>query len=427
MHVGTVYVTGLSVDFPPREYRKAAAPKKEDRKPKGKIKIFVDEIVCDDSHLIIETLKPGKDPKDFVLRHIALHDVGPEQPWSYDATIVNAIPVGDVHAKGRFGPWVTESPGESNLTGHYTFSNVDMNTIKGLGGTLHSTGDFDGQVNEIRVHGETETPNFSIDTANHPMRLHTKFEAVVDGTTGDTYLNDVKARLGAGVFGAGPGAGGSDMLAKGKIVNIKGKGHIIDINVDVPNGRVQDFLELGVKTQPVFVTGGIAMKVALYIPPGKESISQKMQLKGGFDLRRIHFTNSKVQDKVDMLSLRAQGDPKDAKPGATDVQSEIKGQFQLANRRFAFDRLDYALPGAKVNLDGVYSLNGDEFDFHGKVRTDAKVSQMVVTRWKSWLLKAVDPFFERKDGLTGAEIPVKISGTKSEPKFGLDLGKKGKS
>jgi hypothetical protein len=44
---------------------------------------------------------------------------------------------------------------------------------------------------------------------------------------------------------------------------------------------------------------------------------------------------------------------------------------------------------------------------------------MVVSKWKSILLKSVDPFF-KKNG-AGAEIPVKISGTKSAPKFGLDL------
>lgn len=36
------------------------------------------------------------------------------------------------------------------------------------------------------------------------------------------------------------------------------------------------------------------------------------------------------------------------------------------------------------------------------------------------LLKPLDPFFS-KDG-AGAVIPVKVSGTKSEQKFGLDLG-----
>ena len=71
------------------------------------------------------------------------------------------------------------------------------------------------------------------------------------------------------------------------------------------------------------------MKAKLHIRPGKESVSKKIGLKGGFTLRRIHFTNPEVEDKVDMLSLRAQGDPKAAKPGAEDVHSQMVGQFVM--------------------------------------------------------------------------------------------------
>jgi len=125
-----------------------------------------------------------------------------------------------------------------------------------------------------------------------------------------------------------------------------------------------------------------------------------------------------------MLSLRAQGDPKDAKPGAEDVGSQMMGQFVMDKGKLTFSKLDYSLPGATVALTGEYTLDGEQFEFNGKVRTDAKVSQMVASKWKSILLKPVDPFF-KKNG-AGAEIPVKISGTKSAPKFGLDLGHKDK-
>ena len=37
---------------------------------------------------------------------------------------------------------------------------------------------------------------------------------------------------------------------------------------------------------------------------------------------------------------------------------------------------------------------------------------------KSFVLKAVDPFF-RKDGQT--ELPIKITGQRDHPSFGLDL------
>jgi hypothetical protein len=245
------------------------------------------------------------------------------------------------------------------------------------------------------------------------MPLHTKFHAVVDGTKGDTYLQPVEARLGE-----------SDFTCEGGVINVKGKGHIIDLDVTVPNGRIQDFLELGVKTTPVVMTGRLTMKTKLHIPPGKESVTRKIGLKGGFTLRQIHFTNPEVEDKVDMLSLRAQGDPKEAKPGAEDVHSEMMGQFVLGGGKLHFSKLDYTLPGATVALTGEYSLDGDRFEFAGKVRTDAKVSQMVASKWKSLLLKPVDPFF-KKNG-AGAEIPVKVSGTKSAPKFGLDLHHKEK-
>ena len=117
----------------------------------------------------------------------------------------------------------------------------------------------------------------------------------------------------------------SDFSCNGSVINVRGKGHTIDLDVTVPDGRIQDFLQLGVKTTPVVMTGRLGMKTKLHIPPGKESVTKKIGLKGGYTLRQIHFTNPEVQDKVDMLSLRAQGDPKDAKPGAEDVHSEMNG------------------------------------------------------------------------------------------------------
>jgi hypothetical protein len=410
MHVGTVNVRGMAIHIPPREMR-AQAPKGE--RHIGKIKIVVEKIVCDDSKLVIGTLKPDKEPLEFDLSRIVMRDVGPTKPWDYDATLVNATPKGDIQAKGTFGPWNNDSPGDSTVTGHYVFDHADLNTIKGLGGMLSSVGDFTGQLNNIVVDGTTETPDFSLDTANHAMPLHTKFHAIVDGTNGDTYLQPVEARLGE-----------SDFTNSGAIINVKGKGHIIDLDVTVPNGRIQDFLELAVKTKPVVMTGRLTMKTKLHIRPGDESVSKKIGLRGGFTLRQIHFTNPEVEDKVDMLSLRAQGDPKAAKPGAEDVHSQMVGQFVMDAGKLSFSKLNFTLPGATVALTGEYTLDGERFEFEGKMRTDAKVSQMVASKWKSILLKPVDPFF-KKNG-AGAEIPVKISGTKSSPKFGLDLRHKDK-
>jgi hypothetical protein len=405
MHVGAVHVSGLSIHIPPKEQRHAAAatPHKN-----GKIKILVDEILVENSELVIGTMKPDREPKRFALQRIRMRDVGPERPWQYDATLVNAIPRGDIHATGFFGPWNNEEPGGSMVNGDYTFDHAELNTIKGIGGTLSSVGKFDGQLDRIVADGTTKTPDFSLDTANHKMPLETTFHAIIDGTNGDTYLQPVHAKL-----------GGSEFTCEGSVVNVKGKGHVTDLNINVPAGRLRDFLELAVKTHPPVMQSTVGMKVHLRVPYGKESVTKKLQMQGAFTLRSIHFTNPKVQDKVDMLSLRAQGNAKDAKPGAEDVNSEMRGSLVAGNGQLKFPKLQYLLPGAEVNLEGTYSMDGNTFDFFGKVRTQARVSQMVATPWKSFLLKAVDPFFSKHGA--GTEVPIKITGTQSEPKFGLDF------
>lgn len=405
MHVRAVNVSGLQITIPPRSMREKAGPAP---RHKGKVKILVSTLVFDDSRLVIAASRPDKDPKNFELHHIEMHDVGPSAPWKYDAVLINAVPRGEIHSSGTFGPWNTDSPGDSSVTGYYTFDHANLNPIKGIGGILSSVGDFKGRLDKIIVDGTTETPDFSLDTASHPMHLHTKFHAIVDGTSGDTYLHPVDAIL-----------GDSHFTTSGAVVNIKGRGHRIDLDVDVPGDRLQDFLKLSVKTEPPVMSAIITTKAKLQIPPGDRSVSQKMSMQGRFTLRNIHFSNPSVQDKVDMLSLRAQGHPHQARPGAADVNSRMTGTFRMSAGALTFDDLSYSLPGAQVNLIGVYSLDGQHFDFHGKVLTDASLPHMVDNFWASLALRAVSPFFHRKGG--GAEIPVSISGTRSAPKFGLDL------
>ena len=412
MHVGVVHAEGLSIHIPPREVR-AAGQQQTGKKPphKYKIKIVVDEIVFDESELVIGTNKPNKDPKLFVLKHIVVHDVGPNTPWPYDATLTNAIPKGNIHAVGSFGPWNTESPGDSNVNGKYTFDHADLNPIKGIGGMLSSVGSFQGQLNRIQAQGTADVPDFSLDTANHPMPLHTKFTVIVDGLTGDTYLQPVQAVLGRSAF-----------TCTGAVVNIKGKGHTIDLDLNVPAGRIEDFLQLAVKTDPVVMTGTLQTRAKLHIRPGKESVSQKMSLENGeFRLTGIHFTRPAVQQKVDMLSARATGHPDEVNHGI-DVAGQITGDFTMRDGALTFPDLHYAMPGATVQLQGVYTLDGKKFDFFGKVRTEAKLSQMVSSWWKSLLLTPVDPFFAKHGA--GVEVPVKVTGVNGDPKFGLDFGHK---
>lgn len=408
MYIGTVHVSGLAITIPPKRgnERSHAASKKL-----GKTDFALGDVECDDSRLVIESSKPDKDPHIFALKRIVLHGVGRDAAASYDATLANAVPPGEIHAVGHFGPWVSEEPGDSNVSGDYTFDHADLNAIKGIGGMLHSVGSFEGQLDQINVQGTVEVPNFSLDTADHPLPLTTKYTATVDGTSGDTFLHSIEAKL-----------VNSNFTCQGAVVNVKGKGHLIDIDVDVPAGRMQDFLSLSVKKRPAPMTAVVRTKAHLQIHPGPERVVEKLSLRGRFELHQIHFTDPDIEDKVDMMSLRAQGKPREAKPGAPDVNSKMTGLFDARKGVMKITDLAYELPGATVNLAGQYSLDGKEFNFTGKVRTKAPLSNMVASKWKSVLLKPIDPFF-KKDG-AGAQIPIRITGTGDKPHVGLKLGGK---
>ena len=401
-HVGTVHVRGLAIHIPPADMRNKASPH---RRRLGKVKVRVDEIVCDDSKLVIGTDKPDKDARVFRLKHVVLRDLGPGTAWPYDAILTNPIPQGEIHATGKFGPWNTDNPGDSDVSGKYVFEHADLNTIKGLGGILQSTGSFIGRLDRIAVHGKTYVPDFSLDTANHPMALTTEFQATVDGTSGDTYLERIDAKL-----------RGSPFVCKGAVVNVKGQGHNVRVSVDMDAGRIEDFLQLAAKTSPSPMSGALTLHSELDIGTGPESVTKKMTMNGSFSLEQIHFTNPEIEDRVDILSLRARGKTDNLKPGAPDVHSRMMGQFSMRNGQLTFPRLEYALPGGDVRLSGTYRLDGRVVDLAGKVQTRAKLSQMVASNWKSWLLKPLDPFFQKQRW--GAVIPVKVTGTNGHVHFG---------
>ena len=95
----------------------------------------------------------------------------------------------------------------------------------------------------------------------------------------------------------------------------------------------------------------------------------------------------------------------------------------IASASLDVSKLKYQMPGAQVDLDGTYSLDGQKFAFDGTVRTQATASQML-TGWKSILAMPFDPLL-KKNG-AGLEVPIKIDGTRSDPKFGIQFDKLGK-
>jgi hypothetical protein len=409
MHVETVYVKGLELNIPPKEDRKEMTNLGSST---GKITIVVDKFVCEDTKLVINTSKPGKPPLEFAISDLKMKDVGPGLPLQFNATLVNPKPVGDIQSNGLFGPWQQVSPRETPVQGDYSFTNADLSTIKGIGGMLSSTGQYSGTLGNIVVHGKTDTPDFQVATSGHAVALHTEFHAIVDGTSGDTHLRPVNATFLH-----------SSLTANGSVVRVSTPhGHDVELDVVLDDARIEDLLKLGVRTDPAIMSGQIEMKTRLSLAPGDPSVADRLKLAGTFHVLRGHFTNEKVQGKLDSLSLRSQGKPKQAQQHIEEnVPVDLRGVFTLNDGLLSFSSLHFLIPGTHVDMTGTYGLDGQKFDFRGKARLDARVSQMT-TGWKSILLKPVDPFFS-KDG-AGTEIPIRITGTQSEPHFGVDFGRK---
>jgi hypothetical protein len=409
MHVDTVYVKGMSLNIPPREQRDQM---KTMELRGGKIKIDVDKFVCDHAQLIINTLRPGKLPLEFDIERLKMTSIGPNGPLHFDANLTNPKPVGNIVSSGSFGPWQTNSPRDTPVRGTYSFDNADLGTIKGIGGILSSAGQYEGTLDNIVVNGTTDTPDFRIVTSGRPTPLHTEFHAIVDGTSGDTYLQPVKARI-----------LNSWLTAKGSVVRIqKPAGHRVELDVTIAKGEIEDLLKLAVRTDPPVMTGTVQLRTKFDLSPGSPAVANRLKLAGRFRISQGHFTNDKIQGKIDALSLRSLGKPKLARDHvAENVHSDLSGVFNLENGLIYFSQLQFVIPGTRVDLTGKYSLDGRQFDFHGKARLDAKLSHMV-TGWKSILLKPADPFFSKHGA--GTELPVKITGTESEPHFGSDFGHK---
>ena len=411
MRVGTVYAKGMVLNVPPKEDQGRLSEMGDDSGRKMmKTSILADNVICEDAELIINTSKPGRQPLVFRISNLDLKDVGPGEAMRFEATLVNPKPKGDIKSVGTFGPFRVDAMREAPVTGDYTFTQVDLGTLNGISGTLSSTGKYSGTLGRIEVSGVTDTPDFRVAVSGHPVALHTDFHAIVDGTDGDTYLNPVKARFLH-----------SSLTANGKVIRVTDPpGRDIELDVVSDGARVEDLLRIGVKTDPPVLSGTVELRTKLSLLPGPEDIANRLKLDGKFHVTGGQFSNKKIQDGIDSLSLRSRGEPEQAKEHAeVGIESELNGTFRLDRGLMTFPALQFAVPGTRADVNGQYSLDGDRFDFHGKLRLDAKLSQMI-TGWKSKMLKVVDPIFSKHGA--GTEVPFEVSGTREAPHFGLDLG-----
>lgn len=404
--VRSVRLDGLQIHVPPHQEGEPPILHGTDEDLASKYPVMIGEVHADDAALVILPRDPAKTPREFLLHHLELHSVDVDSPANFHAILTNPVPKGEIDASGTFGPWNADDPSVTPANGSYKFENADLGTLKGLSGILSSAGTFSGPLNYMTVEGETDTPDFTLRTSHHPLPLHTDFSAIVDGTNGDTILKSVVAKFLH-----------STLHVKGEVVDkTKLKGRTIVLDAVATQARVEDLLRLAVDSDPPLMTGAAQLKTRIEIGEGDEDLIERMQLEGQFDMSDARFTSPQTEQKVETLSLKGQGKPNESPDG--DPVSQLKGKFRLVKGVVTFSELSFSVAGVSVALTGTYNLDSSEMDFHGKLKMRAKLSQ-TMTGAKSFFLKAIDPFFQGKNG--GTELPIKITGTKDKPEFGLEL------
>ena len=425
-HVDHVQLDGLDISIPPKQVRvqqkeatraaDAADPvKKAEATPEEKRKdplkdggVVLDRVDTNDARLIIVPGRPDKAPKVWAIHHLRMHDLGSTRSWPFKATLTNGVPPGEIEVAGGFGPWNRNEPGDTPLDGTFNFEKADLGVFKGISGTLASSGSFAGTLDQLEANGETDTPDFTIKVGGHPFPLHVKYKALIDGTNGDTRLQNIDAWFLS-----------SYLHAVGAVLDgPKGeKGRTVSLDVAMDKSRIEDIMKMAVKSATPPMTGALKLNTKFLLPPGGGDVADRLQLDGRFSIAQARFTNYDVQGKIEELSKRATA--KAAADTRDHVVSNFQGKFKLANGQLVLPELTFEVPGAKVQLAGGYALEAEALDFKGQLLLDAKISE-TVTGIKSVLLKAVDPLFKQKDG-SGSAIPIKIAGSRSAPAFGLDV------
>jgi hypothetical protein len=408
--VNRVTLDGLEIQIPPKGERPGfGSQQSPEETPTAKAasgSVVIEEVLIRNARLIILPKDKAKVPLRFDIHDLRLKSAGKDVAMKYTAALTNPKPQGEIYSTGVFGPWAVGEPSDTPLGGEYRFDNANLGIFKGIAGILRSTGKFEGTLSSITARGEASVPDFHLKRAGNPVPLTTSFEVLVDGTNGNTELKPVVAKLGSTRF-----------TTTGFVVkHDEDTRKTIFFEVSMPAGNLRDVLMLAMKGSPI-MEGSIKLNTKIGIPPLAEKVKEKLLLDGTFEVTNGKFLRSRIQEKIDALSHRSKGKTKNEEIDA--VVHRMSGEFKMLDESLTFRTLAFAIPGAAINIGGVFDMAEDKLDFHGALMLDAKVSE-TQSGWKRWVLKAVDPFFSKRGA--GTFLHIKVVGSAADPQFGLDPG-----
>ena len=376
--------------------------------------IVVDHTIADGAVLEFLSKEQGKNPFRLVIDKLRLDGIGNNEPMFYRTIISTQMPPGKIRSTGVFGTWNPKDPGSTPVHGADTFENANLAAFGGVSGTLSSSGKFSGTLRHVNVDGTTDVPNFRVTDTSHTRRLSAQFKAVVDGTKGDTFLNNVTAQFDR-----------TTVYFKGSVAGQEGEGgKLISLDMSEGSGRIEDLLDLFISAKTPPMTGNVTFRGHVDIPPGAGQLVERMKLKGDFGVAAGKFTDSGTEGDITRLSESAGKKSKaQGEEHPEMVLSDLTGHAVSNNGVARLSHMSFTVPGAKATLDGTYNLVNYKVDLHGVLVTTGQPGD-ATTGVKSFLVKGLTPFFKRRHA--AKVVPFKITGSYQKTECMLDFGSKKK-
>ena len=407
-YVSRIVLEGLKISVPAEQPEGENMPGEPEQTSKSRESpVRLGEVFTKNATLQIA--RKDNEALRFEIHELSLKSIGKDTPMSYDLAMSNAVPPGEIRSQGKLGPWDSAHLERIPVAASYTFEHADLGVFHGIAGMLASTGEFHGVLGRIETQGTTDTPNFEVTRSKHAVPLRTKFNAIVDGTSGNTILQAVDASFLR-----------TAVHVEGSVSSQAGEhGKTTALNITVRGGHIDDVLRLFVKESKPPMEGTANFHAHVVLPPGHLPFLKKLNLESDFDVEHAQWEKPARQMNVNTLSKRASGNKNDA--NTDNVTAELKGSVLLSEAIAKFRDVSFRVPGAEATMHGNYNLETTQIDFYGDLKTAASISNES-TGVKAILLKPFDPLFKRKHA--GAVVPVAVTGTYSDPHFGLALPRK---
>jgi len=409
--VDHVQVIGLHVLVPPKSPNGQGGGVMPLTDSSSKNSLAIGEIRADGA--VLEFMSSRRDTEPFKLQvhQLTLDHVGEKGPILYRATLLNTEPPGEIRSTGQFGPWNSDAPGSTPVSGSYTFGDANLGVFEGIGGILSAHGKFNGTLEHIESEGGADVPNFHVSSSAHIVPMTTEFQAVVDGTNGDTQLLNVRSHFRR-----------TTVLSSGGIAGQPGqRGKTVALEMIVKDGRIDDLLRLIAEDKNPSMTGSVTFHAKVKVPPGSLEFLKRLDLEGDFGIGNERFTNAEVQEPLNRLSESARGENK--KQQAEDpetVLSNLKGHVSVKNGIATLSNISFSAPGTRAEIRGTYNLLDKTVNLQGVLHTNGKLSD-TTSGFKALVLKAVGPFLKKK---TVTVVPFTVTGTSKQPSFALDFDAK---